>query len=160
MPTPDISSVLLHEAPALESSRENASVIWIQPYGNLVYTDILGPHFSEGDRIIANRRAIAFINLAKESGAEIAIAPEYFTPIETLKTLFEDSSHLRVGTLYILPLECTTLTNYEKLKVLALDHGVDLHSTTLEPPDGKTFVNPCAIVFKSQDRLKVFQRRI
>lgn len=156
MPLPQIKSLYLHEAPALEASSECIRVAWIQPCGKLVFNDTLGPHYSNDDREKAKRRARSFLGLVKESDALIAIAPEYFAPIEALKDVIEDPTNLREGTLYILPSECLNLSTYEELRLFARDHGINLESTDLEQIEGRTFVNPCAIIFKGQHGLKMF----
>src|SRR4030042_533098 len=132
MPFPQIKSLYLHEAPVLEASSECIRVAWIQPYGKLVFSDTLGPHYSNDDREKADRTARSFLQLVKESDALIAIAPEYFTPIEALKDIIEDARNLREGTLYILPSECLNLSTYEELRMFATEHGINLESTDLE----------------------------
>jgi len=148
--------ILIHEASCLRASQDVVRIATIQPFGELKTSDNMGPHYSEEKREDAQQRAISFLQLVKEYDAELAIAPEYFTPKESIINIINEPNILRENTIYILPLESISLSDYQELYTTSMEKGINIERTNLESEDGRSGINCCGIIFKVDDNLRIY----
>ncbi len=153
-PTPKPKFVSLNDASCLKGERSNVRVAVMQPQGRLYISDTLGPHYRDTDREDVDRRTSAFLNLVQNEEASLAIAPEYFAPLSTIQKVLEDPNTLRADCLYVLPIESLLLAQYDEL-IQEGKKRYDCQETQLDDKQG-TSVNPCAILYRGDDQLKLF----
>jgi len=154
VPEPKPKRVLLDEASCLKGEHSNVRIALVQPRGRLYISDKLGPHYSDTDREDAERRTFAFFNLVKTQEANLAIAPEYFTPFSTIKKVLEDPNKLSEDCLYVLPIESLLLDQFNKL-IQEANKQYDCQ-TTLSNDKSGTSVNPCVILYRRGGHPKLF----
>ncbi len=149
--------VFLKEASCLKDTTHTpVRVATIQPHGNLAYDPSLGNRHHQTSRTDAKNRVSAFLRLVQQQRAELAIAPEYFAPVESIEEVLADPATLREDTIYVLPIESIPLDKYNAIYQLAVDEGFEVARTQLDLEKPGTFVNPCAIMYRGQDSFKVF----
>lgn len=153
---PSKQTILIHEASCLRASQDVVRIATIQPFGELRTSANIGPHYSDEKREDAQQRAISFLQLVKEYDAELAIAPEYFTPKESIINIIDDPNILREDTIYILPLESLSLSDYQELYTMSMEKGINIQRTNLESEAGRNGINCCGIIFKVDDNLKIY----
>ncbi len=153
-PTP--KTVLLHEASCLNATiRDAMRVVMVQPVGILQTTEELGPHYSLSQHENATARFQAFLELVHSREAELAVAPEYFVPLQAFRELMADPALLRRDTLLVLPLESVSREDYFHLATLASENGIEVDQTKLAPTDGK-YVNTVAVLYRGATDISLF----
>ena len=154
MTKPTQKLVSLNEASCLKGDRSNVRVAVMQPQGQLYFSDELGPHYHDTDKEDADHRTFAFLNLVQNEEASLAIAPEYFAPLSTILKILEDPKALRADCLYVLPIESLLIDQYYAL-IKEGKKRYDCQETQLDDKPG-TSVNPCAMLYRGDDQLKLF----
>ena len=101
--------VSLEEASCLKATHSPVRVATIQPHGDLVYDPSQGNRYHQTSRNDAKDRVSAFLQLVEEREAELAIAPEYFAPLESIENVLANPTTLREDTIYVLPIESIPL---------------------------------------------------
>ncbi len=154
MTKPTQKVVSLSDASCLKADRSNLSVSVIQPQGRLYISDELGPHYHDSDKDDADSRTRAFLNLVQNEKTSLAISPEYFTPISAIQKILKDPKALRADCLYVLPIESLLLDQFDAL-IQEGNKRYDCEHTELDQKSGKS-VNPCAILYRNNDQMKLF----
>jgi len=107
--------IQLNEAPCLKATTNPLSVAIAQPLDDLYISEGFGPHYSAAQAEDASARVNEFLRIVKETDSELAIAPEYFLPLQIAKKILVETDQLHRGTLYILPIETLRFSDFEEL---------------------------------------------
>ena len=155
MPCPSPKPILLHEASCLKGNTTPVRIAMIQPLGTLEESDSRGPHYN-GGASHARGRFDNFLNLVGEEQASLAIAPEYFCPLSSVKAVLENSGRLRLDTIYVLPIETLHLEDYVGLITYATERSLQIECANLSGSDNATCINVCIILYRDETGLRVF----
>lgn len=144
------------EAPCLRAARQSLRIVTVKPFGRLTVSDTLGPHFGGGDRHEAFARATAFLTLASQENAKIAVAPEYFTPRETLEDVIRNPGVLREECVFILPLESLDRAAHGAMIALGKAEQWDVIDAETVDSQAGTSLNSCALIYRDRGRNQLF----
>ena len=127
---------------ALVSNVDNYSVLLMQPSGHI---ESSAAGFRNLDRDLAQRQFGQFLADAQQSGADLAITPEYSVPWETLTDAIKSGRIPGHGKLWALGCESIKYGALETVRQ-ALGAFATVLFEPLQPDDGR-FVDPLAYVF-------------
>lgn len=130
------------ELNVLVPSQDNYTSILFQPKGNLEVGESGVRHV---DRVLANNQFSQFLQKASNEDVELAVAPEYSMPWETLEKQLADGVHPSQGCLWILGCEGIKLAALSELSARLSPSIRVLHEDLVDDP--KRFVNAVAYVF-------------
>lgn len=129
---------------ALVPNEENYSVLLMQPKGK-IEADNNGVRHKEQD--IAQIQFRQFLENAYESGADLAISPEYSMPWLVLSDMIKSGKSPAKGKIWVLGCESIKYKDLDKLKgEISSSAKVLFESIT---PDDRKFLSPLAYVFKA-----------
>ncbi len=124
------------------------------------YTSLLlqpsGPILGGADRIggldqaTSIAKTLAFARLARERGAHLAVAPEYFTPWAALKTLLETGVTPQAGSLWVLGCESIRGEELTRFKAEAPAHCEVIYEPLDQLQADRALLDPVALIFISK----------
>lgn len=156
---PEPKRAILEDPSCLKATTVPLKVAVAQPLGTLHVAQQLGPHYETDYIEGAKKRVNEFLRIVKETNSELAIAPEFFLPTESAREILTNPATLRDDTIYILPMESITYTNYLRF-VNEIREGGRWNVTTAEMEnvqnvDGK-WINSALILYVKNNIRKAF----
>ncbi len=128
----------------------------VQPAGILHYERTKGIRYAEHERTEAHQRVKDFLEVVRQTEAELAIAPEYFAPVLSISEILSGRAVLRDETLYVLPLECLPTDQATMICEIADREGWDWEVAAFQLNQIGSFQNSCAIFVKSGQHRRFF----
>jgi len=156
-----LTSIHWDHALALQASRDPFKVAALQPVGELMSSDVLGPAYGQDCLDQAAKRSQRFLDLANSSGAHLILAPEYSIPHSFISNILSAHNELICdGAVYVLPMSSMPLAEYD-----ALEQGqsstVELTMGPVERDTDKDSVNVCAVLTRDGPSIRgVFQAKV
>lgn len=115
-----------------------------------------GPIFASEQRIgglnqaLNEVKALEFLRLAKNRGAGLAVAPEYFVPWKSLGKILAEGTIPDEGALWVLGFESITLENLAALQAELKDACDVVYEPAKNLPADRTLLDPVVLLFNSQ----------
>jgi len=115
-----------------------------------------GPIFAGRDRIggldgeLNGRKALAFGKLANETGAHLAIAPEYFTPWSAVRSLIEQGVVPPHGALWVLGCESIRQEELAQFKADVAERCEVIHESCDDLPADRSLLDPVVLLFATR----------
>jgi hypothetical protein len=150
--------IYLEEASCLRASTSPMRVAVVQPLGEFKLTEEKGLHYAEGHIADMCVRADEFFRIVIETDSELAIAPEFFLPIQEMEKIICNTDMLRKGTIYVLPMEMLKLYVFKKLINTLRDDStwrVEIAEFD-EQEEENSWVNAALIIYIHDDQKNVF----
>lgn len=131
----------------LQADERRYTALLMQPSGPIFASpDRIGPF----DKDMAGAKSKSFLSLARETGAQLAITPEYFMPWDSLKESIQAGDVPSLGVLWVLGCESTTEEDLETFKASFGQNCLFIH----EPWEGlgvdRRVLDPVVLLFKTK----------
>ena len=138
------------EAPELEVLKPTEATytsLLLQPSG-----PILGGAGRIGalDQAISTAKTLAFARLARERGAHLAVAPEYFTPWAALKTILDTCVTPQPGSLWVLGCESIRSEDLAQFKAAVPANCEVIYEPLDQLRADRTLLDPVALIFNAK----------
>lgn len=153
MPIKGVAEVLLPhgllppDLEFLQADEKRYTALLMQPSGP-VFASV--NHIGPFDKVLASAKTKNFLKLANDTGAQLAVTPEYFMPWEALREAIQNGRAPRVGALWVLGCESTTEGDLEKFKADLVNDCIFIH----EPWEGlsvdRELLDPVVILFQAK----------
>jgi hypothetical protein len=140
---------------ALTPNVDNYTAILLQPKGEIEASDA-GVH--NRDHALALNQYRKFLEIARQSDADLAVTPEYSVPWEVLVGAIKGSRAPAAGKLWALGCESITYAALQKLGQDIAEYA-DILFEQLEPQQDR-FLDPLAYVFVAPDAKDATKQRL
>jgi hypothetical protein len=150
---------ILEDPSCLKASTVPLKVAVAQPLGTLHVAQQLGPHYETDYIAGAKKRVNEFLRIVRETNSELAMAPEFFLPVESAREVFANPAILRADTVYVLPMESVTYAHYLRF-VSDIREGARWDLTIagtedVQNIDGR-WINSALILYMKHNIMKAF----